>query len=181
MTDYPKHYLYEVLIRGGSDGSLKGASQTRMTVFAEGVERPEPPEPLDLAAVGKLLGGAFPGLANDLAAARARIDELEAEAAALKAVAAAAPAPAPSAGSVTAFQAREALRDLKGEDGGTLLDAVISYVEAHRADNPRLATAWDWVDPWERGSGFVAAFAKRFGLDDAAIDALFRAAAAIEA
>ena len=85
-------YLYEVLIRGNQDGTLKGAHQVRMEVFAEGVERIGQPEPLDRAAVGKLLGDAFPALLTDpivedgavieslnqeLVTTRARIAELE--------------------------------------------------------------------------------------------------------
>ena len=90
--------------------------------------------------------------------------------------------PAPTTASVSAFQAREALRltpDPLGGGKGSLLDAVEVYVAAHAADHPTLKNAWDWIDPWERDSPFVLGLGEAFGMSAENIDALFALAATI--
>lgn len=79
------------------------------------------------------------------------------------------------------FQAREALRRSPSPNGGNLLDAVDAYVETRRDDQPTLALAWEYATEVERGGAFVHALAEVFGLDDVALDALFRLAATISA
>lgn len=100
--------------------------------------------------------------------------------------------------SVTMFQAREALRrtpapdswslrppaflkPTKARDRMTMLEAVDAYVAAHEAANPSLTLAWEYAAEVSRHGAFVTAFAGEVGLDDAALDALFRVAAGIEA
>ncbi|MGJ0510429.1 MAG: hypothetical protein ACR652_25565 [Methylocystis sp.] len=83
--------------------------------------------------------------------------------------------------SVSMFQAREALRRVPTPDGSCLLDAVNAYVDAHRSDQPTLALAWEYATEVTREGVFVEALAKTFDLDAAALDRLFRQAAAIRA
>jgi hypothetical protein len=89
--------------------------------------------------------------------------------------------PAPTTASVSAFQAREALRLTPDPLGGkgTLEDAVEAYVAAHAHDHPTLKNAWDWIDPWERDSPFVLGLGEAFGMSAENIDALFALAATI--
>lgn len=90
-----------------------------------------------------------------------------------------APTPPPVPTSVTAFQVREVLRLTLMPDGMTVLAAVEAFVEERRLSNPTLASAWAWIDPWERDGTYVKAFAGKFGFDDAALDDLFRRASEI--
>ena len=57
-------FLYEILIRGNADGTLRGAHQILGQISATGAESIGPPQPLDPAIVGTLLGTAFVGFAN---------------------------------------------------------------------------------------------------------------------
>lgn len=82
---------------------------------------------------------------------------------------------------VTMFQAREALRRTPLSGGGTLLDTVNADVEAKREDEPTLALAWEYAASVHRNGAFVTALASRFGLDEVALDDLFRLAATIDA
>jgi hypothetical protein len=165
--------IYEILIRGNPDGAVAGAHQ----ILWEG-DRPGLPRPLDPAAAGAALGSGVADLAAQLVAAKARIGELERELLETRLDRAELPV---ALASVTMFQTREALRLTRGPNGGSLLAAVDAYVEAHRADNPTLALAWEYAPQVERRGAFVAALAAIFGLDDAALDTLFASAAAIHA
>lgn len=91
------------------------------------------------------------------------------------------PAKAPAPAAVTMFQAREALRRTPASGGGVLLDAVNAYVEARRDSDPTLSLAWEYATHVERGGRFVTSLAGAFGLDEAALDDLFRLAATIAA
>lgn len=82
---------------------------------------------------------------------------------------------------VSMFQAREALRRSPSPGGGDLLDAVDAYIETRRLEQPTLALAWEYATEVERRGAFVSALAKAFGLDDPALDALFRLAATVTA
>jgi hypothetical protein len=82
---------------------------------------------------------------------------------------------------VSMFQAREALRRSPGPGGGNLLDAVETYIEEQRRNQPTLALAWEYATEVERNGLFVGALADVFSLDDAALDALFRLAATVAA
>lgn len=91
------------------------------------------------------------------------------------------PEAAAAATTVSMFQAREALRRTAAPTGGNLLDAVNAYVESKRLDAPTLSLAWEYAVEVERHGAFVMALAAIFGLDDAALDDLFRLAATISA
>lgn len=82
---------------------------------------------------------------------------------------------------VSMFQAREALRRTERADGGNLLDAVGAFVDSQRTEQPTLALAWEYATEVERRGVFVTTLAAKFGLDDAALDELFRRAATISA
>lgn len=164
--------IYELLIRGNPDGSLAGAHQVDW--IAE--DRQGPPKALDPTAISALLGESFPTLADDLIAARERIAELEAQ------IASGAQSPRPPEESrVTMFQAREALRRTPSPQGGTLLDRVNAYVEAHKDDQPTLGLAWEYATHVERRGAFVNALAAHLGFSDTDLDALFAAAADVDA
>ncbi len=72
--------VYEILVRGDYSGKITGAHQ----ILWETPKSVGAALPLDPAAVGKLLGEAFPGLANDLISANKRIATLESELATLQ-------------------------------------------------------------------------------------------------
>lgn len=78
----------------------------------------------------------------------------------------------PVPASVSAFQARAALR------GANLLDTVEATVAAAP---PIVQDAWEYAIAFERRSPTIAALAAAIGLDDAALDDLFRTAATITA
>ena len=82
---YPQTYLYEILVRGRPDGTFY-AHQITSTLFAEGVERAGDAVSLDPAQVSRILGDAFPDIANRLADAERTISSLEDQIAAMKAV-----------------------------------------------------------------------------------------------
>lgn len=83
-----------------------------------------------------------------------------------------APPPPAVPQSVSRFQARAALFDA----------GLLAQVEDMMADAPMLAKlAWTDAQEFRRTSPTVAAMAQALGLDEAALDALFFAAAAIEA
>lgn len=86
-----------------------------------------------------------------------------------------APAPAPGVPQVVSkFQAKAALH------GAGLLESVDGLMLS--PNTPTLAKlAWADAQEFRRTSPTVAAMAQALGLDDAALDALFTAAAAIEA
>lgn len=79
------------------------------------------------------------------------------------------------------FQAREAMRRRAAGDGRSLLDAVDSYVEAHRLSHPTLALAWEYATSVEREGALVQSLAAALGLDETALHELFRLAAGIRA
>lgn len=193
--------VYEILVRGDYNGKITGAHQ----ILWETPKSVGAALPLDPATVGKLLGEAFPSLANDLAAAKARIAEQDAferarteELTAARARIAELEARSMSFGTafpnnpidigvrepvaVTAYQVREALRFTPDPLGGgeTLLDAVEAYVAAHAADHPTLKNAWDWIDPWERDSALVLGLGEAFGMTPENIDELFKLAATMK-
>jgi hypothetical protein len=102
--------------------------------------------------------------------------------------------PDPVPASVTRFQARAVMRRQVLEDGRTLLHAVeadlalaAQMTEALPATDPRRLAAEDALEAWgeaavfERHSATMAQIAARFGFDDATIDEMFRAAAAVTA
>lgn len=82
------------------------------------------------------------------------------------------PEPAPVPVTVTAFQARAALLS------AGLLDEVEAAVTA--ADRST-QLAWEYALSFERGSPTIQALSTAIGLDDEALDDLFRAAAQITA
>ena len=57
-------FIYEILIRGNSDGTLRGAHQILGDKSASGAETIGSPQKLDPMAVGTLLGTSFVGFAN---------------------------------------------------------------------------------------------------------------------
>lgn len=77
--------------------------------------------------------------------------------------------------SVSMFQARAALLDAE------LLDAVQSALDGMPEGTPkrRAMLAWDYAQTVDRDSQFTAMLAAALDLDDAALDRLFVAAAAI--
>ncbi len=83
--------------------------------------------------------------------------------------------------SVSMFQAREAMRRRPAADGGSLLEAVDSYIDEQRLSQPTLALAWEYAVEVDRGGLLIQALAKVLGMDDAAVDDLFRLAASIRA
>lgn len=82
---------------------------------------------------------------------------------------------------VSMFQAREAMRRFPTRDGGCLLDTVNRYIDQRRLEQPTLALAWEYAVDIARDGVFVQTLAGAFGLDDAALDELFRLAATIHA
>jgi hypothetical protein len=86
---------------------------------------------------------------------------------------------------VTNFQARAVLLQMPGPgDVGAMFDAIDAALLAGRDAGPegRVAwQAWEYANEITRGGVLVQQMAAAFGLDDAALDALFRAAAGIEA
>lgn len=83
------------------------------------------------------------------------------------------PPPPPVPYSVSSFQAREVMRR------HNLLDQVTAYVNG--ANDPTLTLAWEYATEFVRNGQFVTSLASNFGLDDAALDDLFREAATITA
>lgn len=187
-----KRYLYEVLIRGTHDGQIAGAHQ----IHAERVANTETgavhsdtagvAAPLEVAAVGPLLGEAFAGSARqitDLLAAKAdletklvdarrEVDRLTAIISAASSVPPTATDPGAVPASVSAFQARAAL----------FAAGLLDDVEAAVAAADRLTRiAWESAQAFERGSPTIATLAAALGLSDEQLDDLFRAAAEIRA
>jgi hypothetical protein len=102
--------------------------------------------------------------------------------------------PPPPPRSVTNFQARAVLRSRFMPDGTSLLSAVNAHLVQARdatAEMPETAPeriaadlawqAWEQSNTVERDSSIVAQFAGLFGLSDADLDQLFRAAAEVSA
>lgn len=96
--------------------------------------------------------------------------------------------------SVSNFQARAVLRSRYLPDGRSMLTAVTETLGAARAataglpesDPERIAAdlgwqAWEQSNVVERDSAIVQQFATMFALDEAALDALFTAAAGVTA
>jgi hypothetical protein len=166
--------VYEIIIRGDYAGRFAGAHQIDWVTETQ----TGPAKPLDPAAVGTLLGAAFPGLANDIAAANARVAELEAEVTALKA-AVPAPPPQEAVHSISDRQFAQGLaaRKLITETealawvrDGTLPAAIAAYVEALPEDQ-RFAAKMVLCGAVEFrfSSPHVAAFASAVGMDDVAL------------
>lgn len=83
--------------------------------------------------------------------------------------------------SVSMFQAREAMRRRRTDEERSLLDAVDSYIDGQRLSQPTLALAWEYATEVDRAGALVQALAGVFGIDEAALDELFRLAATIRA
>lgn len=81
------------------------------------------------------------------------------------------PPPPPVPAAVSMFQAREVLRR------HNLLDSVDAHVNG--AADPTLSLAWEYAVEVHRNGAFVTSLAETYGLDDAALDDLFREAASI--
>ena len=73
---YPRTYLSEILIRTRADGTVS-AHVVYSTVYAPGNETSGLPQPINAANIAGLLGNQIPNLASQVAAAQARISELE--------------------------------------------------------------------------------------------------------
>ena len=71
MSEYPREFLYEVLVRGNEDGALVGAHLVMATQYAPGVVQIGDPRPVDPATVGAILEANFASLAAQLAQAQA--------------------------------------------------------------------------------------------------------------
>jgi len=90
------------------------------------------------------------------------------------------PAPPPSIPplTVTNFQIRAALMAMPGPSGGTMYDAVDAAVHAQGGI---ALQAWEYANEVNRTGPLVQQMAAGFGFDEAALDALFIAAAGISA
>ena len=162
-----------VVIDVAANGALRAANIERR--YAATFSGSPLPDRLDRAV---LTGTDLAAVLPDQATLTARVLELEAERSALIAERDALAARVPTAEivngvpqEVSAYQARAALLS------AGLLDAVEAAVAV--ADR-QVRIAWEYATTVRRTSPFIAAMQGALGLDDAAVDALFIAAAAIE-
>lgn len=79
---------------------------------------------------------------------------------------------------VSASQARIALASLPGNSGATMLDDVEAVIAALPSTDPA-RIAWNYEHSFERTSPAINGLGAGIGLDAAALDDLFRAAAQI--
>jgi hypothetical protein len=94
------------------------------------------------------------------------------------------PPPPPVPDRVTNFQARAVMIATPAPGGGTLYDAVDAAIQAGKNASAagRLAwSAWEYANEVTRAGDLVAQLGAQLGLTEAQIDALFVAAAQIEA
>jgi hypothetical protein len=92
--------------------------------------------------------------------------------------------PAPVPASVTNFQARAALMQMPGPGGTSLFEAINAALLAGRDASPEGKfrwQAWEQANDFTRNGPTVNALAESFGVSQAELDTLFRAAAAVEA
>lgn len=174
-TSYPER----VMIVLNADGSLKGAHQESLERLEEDGVLLQERQLSAVPVVAATLASVLPDTATlqaQIMALTAERDAAVAERDALQAQIASLQPPADTIDgvpqSVSAYQARAALLA-----AGLLPQAEAAVVAA---PDEIVRIAWEYATVVRRQSPFISALAPALGLDDAAIDALFVAAAAID-